>query len=191
MNPTVFNGRQPPSPHQRKQLSDQLDRFDLILDGLAEGLQGAITDAARDGTRMAVKDAICEVMNDPTLRAVFEKLAQPVPEKPTLRARIQAKFARAKAAIVEATAPAVRAAADTVRAVTDPVVGVARAVGSVWEWKKPVLIGAGIGLAVTVVSLAATHGFAAVVAGVGATVTAVTVQLGQYLRKTALKLRMI
>ena len=32
---------------QRKQLSEQLDRFDTMLDGLSEGLSAAIADAAR------------------------------------------------------------------------------------------------------------------------------------------------
>jgi hypothetical protein len=43
---------------RRKQLSDQLDRLDGILDALGEGLNEAVTDAAREGTRLAVKDAI-------------------------------------------------------------------------------------------------------------------------------------
>lgn len=34
------------TPVPRKLLSDQLDRFDLILDGLADGLNDAIADAA-------------------------------------------------------------------------------------------------------------------------------------------------
>ncbi len=53
----------------RKQLSDQLDRLDSILDALSDGLNGAVADAAREGTRLAVKDAIVEIMTDPTLRA--------------------------------------------------------------------------------------------------------------------------
>ena len=45
--PTVTNGK------PRKQLSDQLDRLDSIIDALAEGLPGAVTDACREGARAA------------------------------------------------------------------------------------------------------------------------------------------
>jgi hypothetical protein len=37
----------------RKQLSDQLDRLDSILDGLGDGLNGAVADAAREGSLAA------------------------------------------------------------------------------------------------------------------------------------------
>ena len=42
-----MNSTAPNHKPQRKQLSDQLDRFEQILDGLSEGLNDAITDAAR------------------------------------------------------------------------------------------------------------------------------------------------
>src|SRR5271157_2019498 len=61
---TVTNSAPP-----RKQLSDQLDRLDGILDALSEGLNGAVTDATREGVRLAVKDAVIELLTDPTLRA--------------------------------------------------------------------------------------------------------------------------
>src|SRR4051812_19026608 len=52
----------------RKQLSDQLDRLDAILDALAEGLPGAVADACREGARQAVKDAVVEILTNPELR---------------------------------------------------------------------------------------------------------------------------
>ena len=54
---------------QRKQLSDQLDRFDTMLDGLSQALNESIADAVRDGTRLALKDAVIEILTDPALRA--------------------------------------------------------------------------------------------------------------------------
>src|SRR5438105_5768552 len=63
---TVPNHKPP-----RKQLSDQLDRLDGIIDALAEGLNGAVADAAREGTRLAVKDAIVEILSNPELRALI------------------------------------------------------------------------------------------------------------------------
>jgi hypothetical protein len=56
---TMTNGK------PRKQLSEQLDRLDSIIDVLAEGLPGAVTDACREGARAAVKDAIIEIVSTP------------------------------------------------------------------------------------------------------------------------------
>jgi hypothetical protein len=75
MNATNTSKRAP----ERKQLADQLDRFDALLDGLSEGLMGAITDAVRDGTRLAVKDAIVEILTDPALRVKLHQAAAPEP----------------------------------------------------------------------------------------------------------------
>ena len=87
--------------------------------------------------------------------------------------------------------PVAESVKQRVRAATEPVVGTARAVASVWQWKKPVLVGLGIGLVTMAVSLVATHGFAAVVAGVGGAITAISVQFGVWLKKAAHKLRLV
>ena len=71
---TTTNGRP-----QRKQLADQLDRLDAILDCLADGLNQAVADAAREGTRLAVKDAIVEIMTNPDLRALLASHAPAAP----------------------------------------------------------------------------------------------------------------
>ena len=62
---------------RRKQLADQLDRLDGIIDALAEGLNGAVADAAREGTRQAVKAWGLENLNknasqySPTITAIL------------------------------------------------------------------------------------------------------------------------
>ena len=109
MSATLTNGR------PRKQLADQLDRLDAILDGLAEALNQAVADAAREGTRLAVKEAVVEIVTDPHLRAllapaapapvppVSERTAQaapaPVPPKPGLWSRVKAAARAARAAV--------------------------------------------------------------------------------------------
>ena len=40
----------------RRQLADQLDRMDGIIDALSDGLNEAVADAARDGARVAVRE---------------------------------------------------------------------------------------------------------------------------------------
>ena len=59
---TVQNGRP-----QRKQLSDQLDRLDGIIDALADGLNKAVADAAREGSREAVKEILTEPLTNPDI----------------------------------------------------------------------------------------------------------------------------
>jgi hypothetical protein len=77
----------------RKSLSDQIDRLDQVLDGLADGLNGTIAEAVREIVGRAVKEAVqavlIEVLTNP---AVLEKLRgapAPVPQaEPTMLARI-------------------------------------------------------------------------------------------------------
>src|SRR6516225_2816140 len=60
----------------RKSLSEQIDRLDKILDGLAEALNGAVADAVTQAVGLAVKEAVqtvlTEVLSNPDLRAQFQ-----------------------------------------------------------------------------------------------------------------------
>src|SRR6187200_1474253 len=115
---TATNGK------PRKQLSDQLDRLDGILDAIAEGLPGAVTDACREGARAAVKDAIIEIVTNPELRALLAPaqtapaavVAAPElatePPSPGPWARIKAGLAAAR----DAVAARCKAARDAVAA---------------------------------------------------------------------------
>src|SRR5688500_14001723 len=97
---TATNGK------PRKQLSDQLDRLDSIIDVLAEGLPGAVTDACREGARAAVKDAIIEIVSNPELRALLAPVRSapvapppepaPEPRKPSPWAKFKALLAAAR-----------------------------------------------------------------------------------------------
>ena len=59
---TSANGRA-----QRKSLAEQIDRLDLILDGLADGLQEAVADAVTAAVSVAVQAAVREVLTNPQL----------------------------------------------------------------------------------------------------------------------------
>jgi hypothetical protein len=119
---TITNSKPP-----RKQLSDQLDRIDLILDALSEGLNGAVADAAREGTRLAVRDAVVEIMTDPTLRARLREAAAPEsaaaptssPGSPGFWARMKAKASQATAAVSRAASRLVDGAARGIQVVAD------------------------------------------------------------------------
>src|SRR6516225_2189804 len=60
----------------RKSLSEQIDRLDKILDGLAEALNGAVADAVTQAVSLAVKEAVqtvmIEVLSNPDLRAQLQ-----------------------------------------------------------------------------------------------------------------------
>jgi hypothetical protein len=62
MSTTGANGRA-----QRKSLAEQIDRLDLILDGLADGLQEAVAMAVQQAVSTAVQVAVREVLSNPEL----------------------------------------------------------------------------------------------------------------------------
>ena len=146
------NGRAP-----RKQLSDQLDRLDTIIDVLAEGLPGAVADACREGARQAVKDAVVEILTNPELRALFDALragAAPVPvvpppepaRAPGLWTRLKAKAAAARAAVTGAVVRVKEAVVSRVRAIRSAVSAPGALVGEPLPWRKVLWVGAGVGL---------------------------------------------
>lgn len=57
----------------RKQLSDQLDRLDSVIDALDEGLKGAVADAVRE----AVQAVLVQVMTNPDLQRMMRQAAAP------------------------------------------------------------------------------------------------------------------
>ncbi|MFO0881285.1 MAG: hypothetical protein U0840_28600 [Gemmataceae bacterium] len=67
----------------RKTLADQLDRFDAMLDGLAEAIPEAVADAVRvavaEAVREAVQHAITEVLTHPEVLARIREATTPQP----------------------------------------------------------------------------------------------------------------
>jgi hypothetical protein len=182
---TAANGK------PRKQLSDQLDRLDGIIDALAEGLNQAVADAAREGTRLAVKDAIVEIMTNPELRAMLAPHlpapapAAPAPKKLGAWARIKAKVAAARAAVARAMTRAKEAVIRRGVVAGDAVVALGRMTGETLPVRKVVLVGLGVGLVVGAACLVLPQTTAAVVSGAGAACTAVSVQVGNWLTRAA------
>jgi hypothetical protein len=184
---TMTNGTQ-----RRKQLSDQLDRLDTqmeradtILDALSEGLNGAVADATREGTRAAVKDAVIELLTDPELRAALHRAsAPPATAKPSTwtRLRAQAKQLAMKGRTVGlAAAASVAARTPAVRRGLTAAAGYAKLL---WQVKKVVLVGLGVGVVVAAVSYLGGHHLAAALSGVGAAITTVAVRAGLWVRQT-------
>ena len=185
---------------QRKQLADQLDRLDLIIDALADGLNQAVLDAAREGTRLAVKDAIVEIMTNPDLRAMLAPPAAPAaapvpapsspeavsqPKKPGLWARLKSKATAARNAVAAALTRAKEAVIRRGMIAGDAVVALGHATGEALPIRRVLLVGLGVGLVVGVACLVVPQTTAAVVSGAGAACTAVSVQVGNWLTRAA------
>jgi len=63
----------------RKQLSDQLDRLDGIIDVLADALPQAVADACKEGARQAMKEAMLELLSNPDVRRLLTGTTAPPP----------------------------------------------------------------------------------------------------------------
>lgn len=112
----------------RKQLSDQLDRLDEIIDVLGDGLNDAVVTALRNGARQAVKEALVEVVTHPEFLSALHSAvaAPPTPSKPTIWSRLKAGVAKLRSAAGTVVSwvrnrfrKAVSATTEQVRAVRD------------------------------------------------------------------------
>lgn len=173
---------------QRKQLGEQIDRLDTLLDGFAEALNGSVVEAVRDGTRLALKDAVIEILTDPNLRAKLYQAASPEaandkPSRPSLLARwtakvrgvlkgIQQSFARGRMILADQANGVVRASSAGVQFV--------RTFGNLSLLIQVTLI---VGVAMGAGSFFAPHTVAAALSGVSSGLAAVSVQLGLMVRR--------
>mgnify|MGYP000154717231 CR=1 FL=1 len=195
----TMNGRP-----QRKQLGDQLDRLDSIIDALAEGLPGAVADACRDGARLAVKDAIIEIISNPELRALLTPRPEPVkevvapleikpeePRKPGLWSRLKAKVAAAREAVVGS----VQKAKDAVKSRCAVASGIMTAIGTMAGEAIPVrrilLVGIVIGLAVGLLTLVLPDTAAAAISAVSTTISVISMQVGGWLKRAAARFGLV
>jgi hypothetical protein len=159
---TTMNG------NVRKSLAEQIDRLDTILDGLAEGLTGAVADAVRATVGLAVKEAVqavlIEVLSNP---AVLVKLRGTEPEAPAPRkpSHVAQVVGMAKVAASTAWATVRKVCAAGVRSVEQVAVAVLHHRRRIWTFRAPLLVA----LAAGVVS-----GTAAFVAGPWVAATAGT-----------------
>jgi len=201
MSNTVANHRP-----QRKQLSDQLDRLDGLIDCLADQLPQAVADATRDGVRQAVRDVLAELLADPGVgarlrAALLPELAVGVTE----RERKPGAFALLKSAAragvtrtmetVKAVATRVkRAVAVTrvrVRITLSRITAAYRTLTTAVPVGRFAVVAVGVGVAVAAASYLVPHPVAAVVSGIGATVTAAAVQVGGWVRRSARSLGLV
>ena len=184
---------------QRRQLGDQLDRLDGIIDALAEGLNGAVADACGEATRMAVRDAVVEILTKPELRAMLVTPAAyvpaaapipatpPEPKKPGLWSRLKTQVAAARTAVVAFAVKARTAVAAKFATVTAAVA----AAGEALPVRQALGVALGVGLVVGLACYQLPESASAAVAGAGAACTAIAVQVGTWLRRAARRLGLV
>jgi len=63
----------------RKNLADQIDRLDSILDGLSEGLNEAVATAVKEAVTTGVQQAIVEVLTNAELQQLLRPPTTPAP----------------------------------------------------------------------------------------------------------------
>ena len=194
------NGKAP-----RKQLSDQLDRLDSIIDALSEGLNGAVCDAARDGTKSAVREVLVELLTNPETRGLLRQVVvQDMPTEPAPAAAIPPEpasppaadrpswWARAKSAVGQAATTvtgkvkaAVAAVGQAVSTATNfvrrQVTSAARVLGRTRLGRAAVVVVLAVGAAV---ALGAIRGRA-----IAAAVTAVAIRVSDRIVRTVSNVR--
>jgi hypothetical protein len=178
----TLNGRPP-----RKQLGDQLDRLDSILDVLADALPAAVADACKEGAKLAMKEVVLELLTNPDVRAMLTTSvpappptpAVPTVTKPTWWQTLKAKVTEWKDAALDRATAALQAVTLTARMLT-----------AVLPLKRIALVTLGVGLAVGLTALLVYRfcppAVAAAVSGVGAAVTAAVGQAAGTLRRAGL-----
>jgi hypothetical protein len=136
----------PANGRARKSLEGQLDRFDSILDGLADALNESVADAVRDAVGQAVREAVgavvAELVANPDVAkalAAAHGLTAPTappleppagPRGPSLRERLAARWHRLRSGVVAVKDRVVTTVSDrlrTTRAVLTAAVRMARA----------------------------------------------------------------
>ena len=196
MNTTTTNGK------PRKQLSDQLDRFDeqlqradAVLDALADGLNAAVADAAREGVRQAVKEAVIEVLTNADLRMALHRANVPVattaPEcaahEPLCGTRIWVlvfgRAARAARSLAAAAAAIAKAVADPVRTATTVAATASRRVRLVCPLWVLVVVGTAAGTVLATASYLAPHAISAALTGLNGGILAAAVRISLGLRR--------
>jgi len=174
---------------QRKQLSDQLDRFDTVLNGLAEGLNETIADAVRDGTRLALKDAVIEILTDPELRkklqqaAAGEQSESPSQTGPGFWGWLKAKVAGAFSVTKTILAPAVSKVAQSAKDTATVARSLGRYARVLRNFKGLLYVGVAAGIATAAFSLFAPHTISAVVSGLSGAIAAMALRATIWTRR--------
>ena len=162
-------------PRARKQLSDQLDRMDGIIDALADALPGAVA------------DAVLELLASPELRALLARPDGPAlaptptqattaPPKPSFRDRLRARLVRLRLALTGATRSFGAAVSRKIEAAKPQATRVGHVVRALWSLKNVAIMTVAVGSVAAVACYLAPRPVAAAVGGGGAAAATLAVQ---------------
>ena len=76
MTQMTTNGR------PRKQLAEQIDRLELTVSNLGEGLRDSFREATSQAVREAVTELVSEVLTNPDVAALFRNVQAPAAQAP-------------------------------------------------------------------------------------------------------------
>lgn len=166
----------------RKQLSDQLDRLDGIIDILADALPQAVADACKEGAKQAVKEAVTELLANPDVRnaLIGSTAPNPVPVPVRVPGESQPSVWQKLTAKVKAVRDAV---VDRAKAAAAVVSHAAKVAVAVLPLKRIALVAGIVGVTVGLVSLICPPVLAAAVTAVGGAVATAFTQVTGLLRR--------
>jgi hypothetical protein len=202
MSTATLNGKP-----QRKQLSDQLDRLDGIIDALADALPEAVRDAVHDGTKTALHQLIVETLTNPSTLAMIRQAVnagQPqlptnvVPQTPSIwnrgknwlgeklnamRVKLRSLREKCQPLVVPLRAKLAEASSSLMTAKARVGSWLSH-INILWKFKRILAVSLAVGTLVLSVSLFS-HSTATVLASIGTTISLVCVQLGLLFQRTA------
>ena len=76
MTQMTTNGR------PRKQLAEQIDRLELTVSNLGDGLRDSVREATTQAVREAVTELVSEVLTNPDVAALFRNVQAPAAQAP-------------------------------------------------------------------------------------------------------------
>jgi hypothetical protein len=180
MTTTIENGRRRPS------LSEQIDRLDSILDGLAEALNEAVTMAVKEAVSVAVKEAVQAVMAEvlanadvlARLRGIASSPAHGGAPKPNALKRFLGR-------VRDCAASGLRVCASAPRRIGSLLTAAWSGLGELRQFKVPLLTAVGVGTAVGTGAYFAGPYLAALAGWIAGFSTTLFLQLGLWLRRKA------
>jgi hypothetical protein len=180
----TLNGRKEP----RRSLSQELDRLDKMLDGLAEAIPDAVADSVKEALTTAMAEAfratLMEVVANPDIiarlrgdRVTAVSMDQPAPAPSSTQQPIRKSAFNAWKHVWAGLKLAVNFIVSPVHTAVRCTINSYRQINMIWGLRKPILVALGVGVVIGVAAYASAPWIAGVIAGFGA---ASTTLLGQF-----------
>jgi len=179
------NGR----TESRRSLSQEIDRLDQMLDGLAEAIPATIAESVKEAVSTAVAEAVritlLELASNPSILAML----RPAPASQTVNPNDRGpkpgsgRIGNTIATIWKGAMNKVKAAGRAIAAPFRGAVQNIRSVNRFWSLRRPVIIALGIGAVVGVAGALSAPWLAGILSGVGAAGTTVGAQFITWSRR--------